>query len=65
MSKSQSVAYTAMSIVPTDNGSFIIVELGIDKNDKVVSVTRSEPKPFFMAVHDQKRRAAELWVPVV
>ena len=57
---SKPAAYTAMSIQPHPGG-YIVIEIEFDEKDKPTKITKSPPTSWFMAAHNQKRRAAELW----
>ena len=57
----KTVAYTAMSIVPVSIKESVVIEINMTEDDEVIDVKRSEPSENFMAIYNQKRRAAELW----
>lgn len=54
-------AYTAMAIVQVNMKESVIIEINMTDDDKVIDIKKSEPCEPFMAIYNQKRRAAELW----
>lgn len=54
-------AYVAMSIVPVSMKEAVVIEINMTEDDQVIDVKKSEPCETFMAIYNQKRRAAELW----
>jgi hypothetical protein len=59
----QSVAYIAFAIRKSIEKphEYTLIQLDYDLNDNLVSRTESKPMQFFMAVYEQKQRAAQLW----
>ena len=55
------VAYVAMSIQQVSKNEFIIIELEMDDKDNILKVVKTDPMPFYVAVHTQKKRAAFLF----
>jgi hypothetical protein len=59
----KSVAYTAFAIRKSTEKphEYTLIQLDMDNEDNVVNRTESKPMQFFMAVYEQKQRAATLW----
>ena len=57
------VAYIAFAIKKSEKNpyEYTLIQLDMDSNDNVVKRTESKPMQFFMAVYEQKQRAAQLW----
>jgi hypothetical protein len=57
------VAYVAFAIEKSKDKpyEYVLIQLDMDAEDNVVLVTRSKPMQFFMAVYEQKQKAATLW----
>jgi len=58
-----SVAYVAFAIRKSVEKphEYTLIQLDMDSEDNVVNRTESKPMQFFMAVYEQKQRAAQLW----
>ena len=57
------VAYVAFAIRKSTEKphEYTLIQLDMDNEDNVVNRTESKPMQFFMAVYEQKQRAAMLW----
>lgn len=59
----QDVSFTAFAIEKSKDipYEYVLVQIEFDSDDKILTLTRSKPMQFFMAVFEQKKRAATLW----
>ena len=57
-------AYTAMALQKHGHDTYVIIELVMSDDGHVISITKSDPKPYYMAAHEQKQRGAHLWNPL-
>ena len=59
----KSVAYTAFAIRKSTQipHEYTLIQLSYGDDDYLISRVESKPMQFFMAVYEQKQRAALLW----
>ena len=57
------VAYVAFAIEKSKDVpyEYILIQLDMAEDDTVLNITKSKPMQFFMAVYEQKQKAAQLW----
>lgn len=57
------VAYVAFAIEKSKEKpyEYVLIQLDMGEDDVPITITRSKPMQFFMAVYEQKQRAATLW----